>query len=383
MENNILLHTFNENRKDFYFSTPEYEILAPDISVKIPFSCTREIPQMVADMQKKGQLKGKIIVGAIPFDADDSGFLYITDRWEKRDTPFAARAGRKNQSNMKNKLVSKQYLPSPEQYMKMVDKGIGFIRSGLINKLVLSRGIRLTFQEKLDVLLILQRLYQGNSRGYTYALPLEKEKVLIGASPEMLISKRKDFIYSNPLAGSRPRGKSQAEDIAMAEELRSSAKDIGEHRLVVEEIVEKMSGICKNVKASKEPELISTKQLWHLSSIVQGELTQPEQTVLEAALTIYPTPAICGVPQETAYRKILELEGQARGVFTGITGWCDENGDGDWAIAIRGAEIQNNEIFIRAGAGIVYDSIPEEEMKETGVKFRTMLSGIGLSQEQI
>lgn len=176
------------------------------------------------------------------------------------------------------------------------------------------------------------------------------------------------------------RGKNFKEDQNLARELQSSRKDLTEHKFVVEDIVKRLSSICEGISFSKRPELIQTEQLWHLSTEIEGKLATNDYTVFDAALAIHPTPAICGVPQAEAYKKIKQLEGNGRGLFTGIIGWCDENGDGDWAIAIRGAIIDRKSIFVRAGAGIVLESIAEEELRETGIKFRTMLKGINMNE---
>lgn len=378
MKSYSLLKDYQVRKNNFYFSTPEYEILVENICDKIPFNQATEIPDIITEMKAKNQLSGKLVVGAIPFDVKEGGYLYLADAWKRKDIPFKNRNDSISTQEEKNPIYSKKFVPLPESYMDMVERGVEFINSGLLNKLVLSRGVELKFEKDLNIEQILQRIYQGNSDGYTYAMKLNTEETLIGASPEMLVSKRGSFIYSNPLAGSRPRGKTENEDKALAQELKNSKKDYKEHKIVVGSIVEKVSPICKNIEVSKEPDLIHTKQLWHLSSIIKGELMDENQTVFDAALAIHPTPAVCGAPQNEAYKKIFELEERSRGLFTGIVGWCDEEGDGDWAIAIRGAEIRENMMLIQSGAGIVCDSIPEEEMKETGVKFRTMLNGINL-----
>lgn len=381
MNSNTLLKNYDEEQNHFYFSTPEYEILTKNSSKKILFEHATELPQIISEMKEKKQIDGKIIVGAIPFDIKEGGALYVVDSWEKRELPFEKRADIALLQEKKNSVIEKKQIPSPKTYMEMVKKGVEHIKAGELNKIVLSRGIELTFEDTPNVCQVLQRLYKSNSDGYTYALNLEGGNLLLGASPEMLVSKRGDNIYSNPLAGSRPRGRTLTEDRELALELEHSEKDLLEHKFVVDNIVEKITGICKHIKAFDKPELIHTKQLWHLSSVITGELVGKDKTVIDAALAIHPTPAICGVPQSEAYKKILELEGQSRGVFTGIIGWCDENGDGDWAIAIRGGELKENKMYIRAGAGIVLDSIPEEEMKETGVKLKTMLSTIHQTEE--
>jgi isochorismate synthase len=381
MQSQALIKKYQVEKNNFYFSTPDYELLAENISGHISFNKATDIPKHIGQMKVDKGLKGKLIVGAIPFDVNESAYLYIADQWQKQDKAFDERKKALDVVHLKNPVHSKKYLPAESTYMEMVEKGVASIQSGSLDKIVLSRGLQVSFENKIDPTPILHRLYEGNSHGYTYAMQLNNQGYLLGASPEMLVSKRDRFIYSNPLAGTRPRGKTSQEDKTMADILMASSKDQKEHKFVVDTIVDKISPICKDVEASKSPHLIKTSQLWHLSSLIKGELKDEGQTVFDAALAIHPTPAICGVPQDQAYAKIAELEGRNRELFTGIIGWCDEKGDGDWAILIRGAEIKDETIFIQAGAGIVHDSIPEEEMKETGAKFRTMLHGINLKED--
>lgn len=360
----------------FYFSTPNYEILTKHTFDRVYFSQATDIPNIISKL--RGTLTNKLLFGAIPFDVRESGMLYVADLWEKNDIPFRQRSEILLNGEKNNAIDEMIYKPSQERFIEMVEKGVEDIRINKLNKLVLSRGVEVKYKHEIDVTSVLRRLYCNNPDGYTYALKNHNEDVLIGASPEMLVSKRGCCIYSNPLAGSRPRGRTHDEDKLLAQELQNSQKDLSEHKFVVDNIVEKVSDICNDVVFSKIPKLIHTSQLWHLSSVIEGKLKNPDFTVLDAALAIHPTPAICGVPQNEAYRKILELEGGSRGLFTGIIGWCDENGDGDWAIAIRGATIRGNIASVKAGAGIVRESVPEEELRETGVKFRTMLSAVDL-----
>ena len=361
-----------------YFSTPNYEMKIDKFTDIISFEKALEIPQIISDIKDK--LQGKLVFGAIPFDINESGKLYITDSWETNSVPFKERANVDTAVTDNNYPIKKEYIPSCEHYMEMVEKGVECITKGKLSKLVLSRGVKFQFPQNIDVTPILQCLYSHNPAGYTYFLKKESGKYVVGASPEMLVSKRGNYVYSNPLAGSRQRGKNQEEDLKFSKELNNSSKDLIEHNFVVEDIVRKLSHICKTVSFSEKPELLSTEQLWHLSTKIEGELINSNSTVFDAALSVHPTPAICGVPQSNAYEKIRELEGSSRGIFTGIIGWCDENGDGDWAIAIRGAEIDKDSIFIRAGAGIVQKSVAQEELEETEIKFRTMLRGLNLGE---
>jgi isochorismate synthase len=118
--------------------------------------------------------------------------------------------------------------------------------------------------------------------------------------------------------------------------------------------------------------------MWHLSTEIHGELLNRDISSLEVAFALHPTPAICGTPVLTAREAIGSQEPFDRGLFTGMVGWCDSEGDGEWAVTIRCAEVEGNELRLFAGAGIVAGSTPEAELAETSAKFRTMLLAMGL-----
>lgn len=379
MAKEILLNEINLGKKNFYFSTPEYELYTDEIHEKIEFNVAADLPKTVRKLITSGAMKGKMIIGAIPFDLEQSGCLYVADKCDKLKSPFKERKICCSDKMQNNSIVNMRYIPSPEKYVEMVDEAVNDIKRGTLDKIVLSRGVELTYKKKVDVLEIIKKLYTDNDAGYTYATNLYGNYFLVGASPEMLVSKRQNHIYSNPLAGTRPRGLNEQEDNLISQELISSVKDLKEHKFVVKNIVDKISKMCDDVTYHKTPVLIKTKQLWHLSTLIEGTLKDSSQTVLESAIAIHPTPAICGVPQSTVHKRILQLEGYNREFFTGLIGWCDENGDGDWAIIIRGAQISSNNVKINAGAGIVQDSEAIRELEETNSKFRTMLNGLSIN----
>ena len=120
--------------------------------------------------------------------------------------------------------------------------------------------------------------------------------------------------------------------------------------------------------------------MWHLSSRITGELVDPSISSLALAVALHPTPAVCGYPTALAQEAIGTIEPFERGFYTGIVGWCDANGDGQWAVTIRCAEADEHSLRLFAGAGIVAGSKPESELAETEAKFRTMLQAMGLGQ---
>nr|BFE82385.1 hypothetical protein GCM10020093_049860 [Planobispora longispora] len=217
----------------------------------------------------------------------------------------------------------------------------------------------------------------------SFAAPLPGGRTLIGASPELLVSRRGRTVISNPLAGSAARSADPAEDRRRAAALAASAKDLHEHRLVVEAVADALAPYCADLDVPNGPELTSTETMWHLSTRVTGVLRDPDTPVLALAAALHPTPAVCGTPRLRARRAIEELEPFDRGFYTGLVGWTDAAGDGEWAVTIRCAEAAGRMLRLYAGAGIVPGSDPDKELAETSAKFRTMLRALGVDTDAL
>ena len=121
--------------------------------------------------------------------------------------------------------------------------------------------------------------------------------------------------------------------------------------------------------------------MWHLSTEIRGELIDPSISSLALAVALHPTPSVCGSPTALAREAIQEIEPFDRGFYTGLVGWCDASGDGEWIVTIRCAVAENQSLNLYAGAGVVAESSAEAELQETSAKFRTMLHAMGLNQE--
>lgn len=249
--------------------------------------------------------------------------------------------------------------------------------AGEFSKVVLARTLELASDGPLDIPAMVQRLARRDPSGYTFALPTGPGRNLLGASPELLLSRRGDRLISNPLAGSTPRSADLAEDVRRAAALLQSAKDLHEHAVVVDAVHQAMAPYCTSLDVPERPTLLRTATMWHLSTTVTGVLARPDVSALEIASSLHPTPAVCGSPTDVARRVIEETEPFDRGFFTGMIGWEDGTGDGEWVVTIRCAEAEDNRLRLYAGAGIVSASEPDAETAETAAKFRTFLQAVG------
>jgi len=273
--------------------------------------------------------------------------------------------------------------PPPPHYAAAVRRALAMIAEGRLEKVVLARAATMTAPEPLDVAAVLERLAARNPSGYAFAADVADPgegapRTLLGASPELLVSRRGRVVTSRPLAGTAPRSPDPDEDARRGEALAASAKDLREHALVVERVAEGLAPFCESLDVPEAPSLTRTAALWHLASRIEGRLREPAPTSLELAEALHPTPAVCGEPTAAAREAIAELEEFPRGFYAGLVGWCDADGDGEWAIAIRCAEVSGRAARVYAGAGIVEGSRPEAELAETGAKFRTLLAALGL-----
>lgn len=274
-------------------------------------------------------------------------------------------------------------LPEPDVYAAAVDAAVRHLRgSGPLQKVVLARALELTAPEAIDVGALLRRLALRDPLGYAFAVDLGAGATLVGASPELLVSRHGDLVVARPLAGSTPRLRDPGEDHAAAAALFRSAKERGEHALVVDAVGTALGPLCASLDVPGEPSLVRTNAMWHLGTTVVGRLRDPRTTALDLAAAMHPTPAVCGTPEPAAAALIDELEPFDRGPYAGTVGWQDAAGDGEWVVTIRCGIAQDDRLRVFAGAGVVADSRGADELAETQAKFRTFLSALGVEEER-
>jgi isochorismate synthase len=272
--------------------------------------------------------------------------------------------------------------PEPDDYAEAVARATKRIRSGSLRKVVLARTLLVDAGRELDAKQLLWRLRAVDPDCYAFAGPEPPPElaraggVLVGASPELLVLRRGREVRATPLAGSAPRFGAFRRDQISAQRLLSSEKDREEHAVVVEDVARVLGGYCDDLAHPREPELLGTANVWHLATPFTGRLHDPSMTALDLVAGLHPTPAVCGTPREEAREALSEFEPIDRGCYAGPVGWMDADGDGEWAIALRCAEITGTTARLFAGAGIVADSVPEEELDETEAKFRALLDSL-------
>lgn len=373
-----------EFNREFLFTSGSRQLRARGIRERIAIPArggediSSPLQQALAGAFERARRHGEqnpIAIGAIPFDVSEPSCLYIpyNHEWNSRDAaPIVA-------DSAMPALIGQNSLPDETGFKRAVEHAIVNFRHSEVRKAVLSVMRELTFASEVDVERLLASLAKQNREGYQFRIPLPDGGDLIGVSPELLIRKQGEKIISNPLAGSAKRMVDPAADKANADRLSASEKDHYEHSLVIEDIRSLLSPVCAELDVPEKPSLINTAALWHLSTRIEGRLADPETNALQLACLLHPTPAVCGFPTERAHRLIRFVEPFERGLFTGMVGWTDSEGNGEWVVTIRCGTVQRETVRLFAGAGIVEASEPESEWAEVQTKLKTMLNACGLS----
>lgn len=330
------------------------------------------------DRARKAGMENPVVVGAIPFDVDQPSQLYVPETAAWCDADPSAHA----QAMPMPALRSMETVPDQHGFQQGVANAIAAFPAEGIHKVVLSITSRLHFTGSVPVAALRNNLRRLNPSGYLFQVPLPGNIHLVGVSPELLIEKRGTTVQSNPLAGSARRQADPAEDQATAERLSASGKDHHEHQFVTADIRARLEPLCATLDVPARPSLINTAALWHLSTRIRGELQDPQTNALQLACCIHPTPAVCGTPRDAAHALIRRIEPYDRGLFTGIVGWMDAQGNGEWVVTIRCGVLHDKWLQIYAGAGIVDASDPQSEWNEVQTKQGTMLRACGLGEEQ-
>ncbi|GAA1175114.1 isochorismate synthase [Corynebacterium glaucum] len=278
--------------------------------------------------------------------------------------------------------------PSPEEHLRRVALTVDEIRRTALEKVVLARAVDIAFDPPVDPRLVAARLIDLAASGDGFIADLSPAgrdgHFLVGSSPEVLVKRQGVRVSSYPLAGSAARKiDDPVADAAAGERLASSAKDLEEHRFVVEHIRDILAPFCTELTVPARPILEKTNEMWHLATPIAGILrespTTPAPSALELAEMLYPTPAVCGTPQDIAAKMILQTESD-RGFYAGAVGYTDASGDGEYMVAIRCAEVNGagNQARAWAGGGLVASSDPRSELDETTAKLRTISRALSL-----
>ncbi len=261
-----------------------------------------------------------------------------------------------------------------DAWLTAVDAAVAAIAAGELEKVVLARDHRLWSEAPFDVPALLGALAERFPACRTFLVDR-----LIGASPEPLLRVEGTEVRSRVLAGTAPRGATPAEDERAWADLLVSAKDRHEHAMAVTSVTAPLTALGADVLAPDEPSRLALDNVQHLATDVVARLPAP-MPALTLLDRLHPTAAVGGVPSAAALDRIRSTEGMDRGRYAGPVGWTDGAGDGEWALALRCAEVDGARARVFAGAGVVAGSLPELELRETQLKLRAMLrvlSGLG------
>jgi menaquinone-specific isochorismate synthase len=239
-----------------------------------------------------------------------------------------------------------------------------------LRKVVLARDVYASANRPIDARVLLRRLSARYPGCYTFAVD-----GFVGATPELLISRNGWKVTSLVLAGTLPRGATPAQDAQFADTLRGSAKENEEHEYAAASLRETLSPLCEAMYVAPRPELIRLPNVQHLGTRVRGTLAA-QRSALALAAAVHPTAAVGGTPTAAAVEVIRELESMDRERYAGPVGWVDADGNGEWGIALRCAQLDGDSARLFAGCGIVAGSDPVAELAETESKLRPMRSAL-------
>ncbi|MFC4302843.1 anthranilate synthase component I [Cohnella boryungensis] len=261
-----------------------------------------------------------------------------------------------------------------EQFLDNVNQAKEYIRAGDIFQVVLSQ--RFHIETEVDPLHVYRVLRTMNPSPYMYVLKLDDE-VIVGTSPELLVKVDDGKVETRPIAGTRPRGRTPEEDVRLEKELLADEKERAEHVMLVDLGRNDLGRVSTfgSVKCDSYMEIERYSHVMHIVSNVTGEL-RPDKDFYDAFLSCLPAGTVSGAPKLRAMEIISELENEARGAYAGAIGYLGFSGNLNTCITIRTIIFKNGKAYVQAGAGIVWDSVPENEYQETVNKAKGMLKAI-------
>ena len=268
---------------------------------------------------------------------------------------------------------------SKKEFCGMVERAKHYIKEGDIFQIVLSNRLSAPFEGSLlNTYRVLRTINPSPYMFYFSGTDVE----VAGASPETLVKLEDGVLHTFPLAGTRPRGKTEAEDLELEKELLADEKELAEHNMLVDLGRNDLGKISKfgTVKVEKLHSIERYSHVMHIGSTVRGEI-RDDFDAFDAVSAVLPAGTLSGAPKIRACQLIGELENNKRGIYGGAIGYIDFTGNLDTCIAIRIAYKKNGKVFVRSGAGIVYDSVPEKEYQECINKAAAVINALKVADE--
>ena len=332
---------------------------------------------------------GALVFGSLPYNPESTAELAVCEvtitqlasgeTWETRtlDAPDidVLIANCELPSQETQVATSVTYQPSGEEYGHAVAMAVEQLRLGELDKVVLARSVRGTVDHPIDPAAVAHRLRRREPSCTIYALPLPDGRRFVGATPELLVARHDDTATCHPLAGT----------IALPDNvdpndyqnwLLGSSKNLREHAIVADEVNGLLQTFYADVSADPTPSIMALRTVAHLGTWIRAASPLAPVDVLTLLRSLHPTAAVGGLPRTKAYELLQSLERLDRGHYAGPVGWCDDEGNGEWWIGIRGVMIHESSFEAWAGAGIVSESDPIAEREETRNKLASILAAV-------
>jgi menaquinone-specific isochorismate synthase len=275
-------------------------------------------------------------------------------------------------------LLTHQVETDPKPYLQFkqsVNSALDLIKSKSLKKLVLSQPIDVVAKTPFNLIHSLNNLRLLYPDCYIFSTGNGKGQQFIGASPERLISLKNNQLITDALAGSAPRGKTPIEDINLGQELLNSEKNLREHQVVVDFIIEQLLSLGLTPDLTDLPCLRQLTNIQHLWTPIKCQVSTNIH-LLEILSQLHPTPAVAGTPRDIAQKHIHYYESFDRSLYAAPIGWIDHQGNGEFVVGIRSALLDGNRARLYAGAGIVAGSEPEKEVAEIQLKLQALLRAL-------
>ncbi len=344
------------------------------------------VHEQLADIGVDNELPHVLGTGAIgfaslPFDRDESAIVVIPEVvWGQQRTGSAwvtTRAGsdeplhRARVGTVPN-AVSMTSRTTREEWAEMIDQALRAIAGGEVSKIVLSRCLDIEWDCAPSLDILAQSMWNASQGGYRYLVDGH-----LGLSPELLLAQQHDVVFCQPMAGTTARTGNPSEDRRRALDLLGSDKNLREHAITVDAVHDELLNWCSYVDAEPSPSIVEAGSVQHLATTVTGHLMRPSSPIGEIVSALHPTPAIAGSPRDRALGYIAQIESVPRGRYAGPVGWLDGAGNGCFAVALRGMQIQGATATAHGGVGVVRGSVAAEEFAETTAKLSGTVRAAG------